>query len=203
MGLEARCACHWRDGAGDVHALLETNELILRGGFRRRFPLPGLADVQVDGELLRFTGAGEDVALVLGAERARRWAKKITTPPPSLAEKLGIGPSSRALVIGQADSPALKEALAGGTAASSAEARLTLAVVPDEAALENALRVHETLPSGTPIWVVHGKGPRAPFGEGPVRKLMREAGYRNTKVSAVSDDLSATRYSARAVTPAR
>ena len=57
------------------------------------------------------------------------------------------------------------------------------------------LRIHATLPRGTPIWIVHGKGPRAPFGEGPVRRLMREAGYRDTKVSAVSDDLSATRYS--------
>ncbi|HXQ11444.1 MAG TPA: hypothetical protein VN805_10665 [Caulobacteraceae bacterium] len=195
MGVEARCICRWQEGAGEVKALLETHELILRGGLKRRFPFAAMAGVRVEGEDLRFTSAGDDVALALGADRAGRWAKKIVTPPPSLAEKLGIGPSSKALVIGQADSDALQRAVAAGTAASSDEARLSLAVVADAVALEQALRVHETLPRGTPIWIVHGKGPRAPFGEGPVRNFMRNAGYRDTKVSAVSDDLSATRYS--------
>jgi hypothetical protein len=195
MGLEARCLCRWQGGAGEVKALLETHELILRGDFKRRYALVAMADVSVVGEDLRFTSGGEGVALALGAARAGRWAKKIGEPPPSLAKKLGVGPSSRALVIGQVSSAALQEALAGGTAASTDEARLSLAVVADAAALECALRAHATMPRGIPIWIVHGKGPRAPFGEGPVRRLMREAGYRDTKVSAVSDDLSATRYS--------
>jgi hypothetical protein len=138
MGLEAKCAGRWRDGAGEVKALLETHELILRGDLKRRFPLATLADVRVEGEDLRFTGGGEDIALAIGAARAGRWAKKITTPPPSLASKLGIGPSSKALVIGQPNAPALQEALAGATAASGDEARLTLAVVGDAVALESA-----------------------------------------------------------------
>jgi len=45
--------------------------------------------------------------------------------------------------------------------------------------------------------VVHGKGARSAFGETAVRRIMREAGYKDTKVSAVSDTLSATRYSRR------
>jgi hypothetical protein len=72
-----------------------------------------------------------------------------------------------------------------------------VAVVADAAALEHALRLHEALPSGAPIWVIHGKGSRSPFGEAAVRRIMREAGYLDTKVSAVSDTRSATRYSRR------
>jgi hypothetical protein len=63
--------------------------------------------------------------------------------------------------------------------------------------LTHALHLHQSLPPGTPIWIVHGKGPNVLFGEGPVRKLMRDAGYKDNKVSGVSDTLTATRYTRR------
>lgn len=71
---------------------------------------------------------------------------------------------------------------------------MSLAVVRNERALKRALGLHESLAVGTPIWIVYEKGPKAAFGEGPVRRLMRGAGYRDNKVCAVSDTLSGTRY---------
>jgi hypothetical protein len=197
MGLEARCPCRWTAGSGDVRALLEARELILRGDLRRTIPVAAITQVRVEGEDLRFRVGDEEVALGLGAARAGRWAKKLVAPPRTLAQKLGVGPSAKALVIGAAEDPALREALAGCVAARGEEAKLSVAVVADAAALEHALRLHETLPSGAPIWVVHGKGSGSPFAEAAVRRIMREAGYRDTKVSAVSDTFSATRYSCR------
>jgi hypothetical protein len=197
MGLEAKCDCSWRGGSGEVRALLEARELILRGHLKRTFLIAEMREVRVEGECLQFRLADDVIALNLGADRAGRWANKIATPPPSLAQKLGVGTSSKILVIGAMEDAALREALEGGLAASGEEARLSLAVVGDEATLEHALRVHETLPLATPIWIVYGKGPRAAFGEGPVRKLMRDAGYKDSKVSAVSDNLSAMRYARR------
>ena len=194
MGLEAQCRCRWGGGSGKVQVLLETHELIIRGELRRRFPIVELSEVRAEGHELCFKSAGDEFALDLGADRAGRWLKKIATPAPSLAKKLGVASSSKVLVIGPLEDAALREALAGGMAAGDEEARLSLAVVSDEKALQHALHVHEVLPRGTPIWMVHGKGPRASFGEGPVRKLMRDAGYKDNKVSAVSDSLSATRY---------
>jgi hypothetical protein len=156
-----------------------------------------MQDVRVQGDDLCFRIADDSLSLQLGADRAERWAMKIAAPPPSLARKLGVGPTSKALVIGEVEDAALAEALADSRAAGQEDARLSLAVVTDETTLERALRIHETLPHGTPIWIVHGKGPRAIFGEVAVRRFMREAGYRDNKVSGVSDALSATRYGRR------
>jgi hypothetical protein len=191
MGLEAQCACRWSGGTGMVKALLETEELILRGDVKRTIPLPAIADVAVEGDELRFRAAGEELALTLGAKPAQRWATKLTTPPPTLARKLGIGPEARARVIGPVDDPVLREALRDAEAVDADDAALGIAVVADEAALRHALDVHG---AKGPLWLVYAKGPRAGFGEGAVRSLMRTAGYIDTKVAAVSDTLSAMRY---------
>jgi hypothetical protein len=71
---------------------------------------------------------------------------------------------------------------------------LSLAIVHDAQALEKALGRHESFAVGTPIWIVYEKGPKAAFGEGAVRSFMRGAGYRDNKVAAVSDRLTAMRY---------
>jgi hypothetical protein len=194
MGLEAKCRGRWRGGSGEIKALLETHELIIRGALKGRFAIADLREVRVEGRDLCFTIAGQEIALALGADVATRWAKKIATPPPSLAKKLGVGPLSKILVIGSLNEPALREALDGNTATRVAEAQLSLAVVKDETMLDDALRAHQSLPSDRPIWIVYQKGPRAVFGEGAVRQRMRHAGYMDNKVSAVSDGLSAMRY---------
>ena len=197
MGLEARCTCRLNEGSGEVRALLETRELILRGELKRKFPLASITQVRVDGDDLRFRVEKEKVALELGATVAERWAKKLAAPPRTLAQKLGIAPSSKALVIGAVKDAALRDAVAGSEAAGPDEAKLSLAVVADAAALDHALEFHETLPTGAPIWIIYAKGPRAAFGEAAVRAIMRAAGYIDSKVSAVSDALSATRYGRR------
>jgi hypothetical protein len=197
MGLEARCPCRWNDGSGEVRALLEARELIVRGDLKRTIPIAAITLVRVKGGELCLRVGTEEVVLGLGAARAERWAKKLAALPRTLAQKLGVGPSSKALVIGTAEDPALREALADGEASRAEDAHLSVAVISNTATLQHALQVHATLPRGAPIWVVHGKGALAAFGEAPVRRIMRAAGYKDTKVSAVSDTLSATRYSRR------
>src|ERR1700677_3131664 len=194
MGLEAKCRCRWNGASGEVKAILEAHELILRGQVKRRFPLADLSDLRTIGDELHFKNSAGEFALELGADRARRWAAKIATPPFSLAKKLGVAPTSKVMLIGPIHDIALQEALKDGIAARKEEAGLSLAVVHDGPTLIHAPRVHESLAGGTAIWIVHGKGRQASFGEGPVRSFMRGAGYRDNKVSAVSDPLSATRY---------
>jgi hypothetical protein len=194
MGLEAKCSCRCNGSSGEVKALLETRELILRGEVRRSFRIAEVTGVRVENDNLCFRALDDEIALRLGRDVAQRWAKKMTTPPPSLAQKLGVGPSTKVLVIGSVEDPALIAALADSTADRAKEARLSLAVVDSETILKRALRIHETLPLKTPIWIIHGKGPNAAFGQDSVRRLMREAGYKDSKISGVSDNLSATRY---------
>lgn len=197
MGREALCRCRWPGGEAPVKALLEGRELILRGGLRRSFALIDMTDVRPEGGSLCFSAGDEAFALELGEPMSRSWAIKILTPPPSLAKKLGVGSVCKARVIGSLDDPTLQVALAGSLAGEDDTAGLSLAVVASQVELDRALGVHAATLTGKPIWIVHGKGPHAAFGEGAVRRQMRAAGYMDTKVSAVSDTLSATRYSRR------
>lgn len=197
MGLEASCACRWPGGAGEVKALLESRELILRGALRRRLAVPALTAIRVEGESLCFETGGETIALDLGAGRAALWQRKLTTPPPSLAAKLGIGPEAKALVIGAVPDEALTAALDGAVAEDPMSARSSLAVVTSEAELSAALETHAAVPAGAPIWIVYGKGRQAVLGEAAVRSYMRTHGYIDSKVSAVSETLSATRFARR------
>lgn len=192
MGLEAICACTVDGETAEAKALLESRELIVRAPFKRSFAIGAMTDVRAEGDELSFIADGSRVALILGAA-APRWAKKILTPAPSLASKLGIGHASPALVIGPVSDEALAEAL-DGHSAPAARAKLSVAIVSSADDLDAALTQHAALPRGSFIWVIHGKGAKAAYGDNAVRSHMRALGYRDSKSSAVSDALSATRY---------
>jgi hypothetical protein len=51
------------------------------------------------------------------------------------------------------------------------------------------------LPGGSQIWIIHGKGRETAFGEARVRQGMRSGGFVDSKVAAVSQGLTANRYS--------
>jgi hypothetical protein len=197
MGLEAVCTCRIDNEAAEAKALLEARELILRAPFKRTIAIAAMENVRVeDGDLL-FSAGGARIAIGLGAATAAKWAKKIATPAPSLAAKLGIGHASPALVIGPVEDSALVEALDQHVATGPADAKLSLAIVDSAAALDAALAVHAALPAGSPIWLVYAKGAKAAFGDGAVRAHMRAIGFIDSKSSAVSETLSATRYARR------
>ncbi len=198
MGRKVRCLCRWGSGEGEVKALLESQELILRGDLKRRIPVPDLAHVRVENDGLCLDFGSERIFLALGVEEATRWAKNIATPPPTLREKMGVGPTAKAFVIGRVAAPSLEDALQGAIAMAPAEAKLSVAVVADEPELMEAIWAHSQLPKGSPIWIVHGKGRAAVFGESAVRAGMRAGGFVDTKVAAVSAELTATRFSRRA-----
>ena len=193
MGLEAICTCRIDDTVADAKALLESRELILRTPFKRTFVIAALTNIGIEGDELRFSAQGSDVALRLGAATAAKWAKKMLTPAPSLASKLGLGHTSMAYVIGEVSDAALAEALDGHVAPAKA-AKLSVAIVGSADEMDAALALHAALPKDSHIWVIHGKGPKSAFGDSAVRSHLRALGYRDSKSSAVSDALSATRY---------
>lgn len=193
MGREATCRVQVGHDSAEVKALLESQELVLRGALRRRWPLAALHGLQLAGDALAFQADGEAVQLHLGAAEAARWKLKITTPPPGLADKLGVGPAAPVWVQGPVDDPALADALAGATTTDAAAARQMLAVVHDRDALGTALVTHAGLPCPA-LWLVHPKGRGAPLGDTAIRAVMRGAGYTDNKSAAVSDRLTATRW---------
>lgn len=193
MGRETTAYAEVGSEAGEVRALLESTELILRGEIRRRFAKSAMEEVLVEGDLLRFLVVGEPVALHLGAKVAQSWATAIAKPPPSLRAKLGLGEDTRALVLGEIADEALAEATRGLLVTDGAVAQMMIAIIdcPDD--LAEAQRLHAGFPM-LPLWTIYPKGRGVAFGDTAIRTALREAGFRDTKSCAVSDILTATRY---------
>lgn len=187
MGRESTCPARVGDAAGDVTALLESTEIILRGAIKRRWPLAQLQGVAVRGQTLAFSVGAEAVTLALGEAEARKWADKLSRPPPTLAAKLGVSAQKPAWVLGQVADAALAEALAGATTPDLTQATQCVAVIDREADLAALL---ERLPA-MPVWAVYPKG--GGF-DAVVRNALRGAGFADNKTSAVSERYTATRY---------
>lgn len=198
MGREADCKCVWKESTAEVRALLETDELILRGGMRRRLPFAEMQGIHADGGNLHFVFQGEPVSLQLGDAVATKWAKTLASPPPDLAKKLGIKPASKVHVIGVVDDKALSEALAQGVSTSGNVSDLIIARVETSSELSAALKkAAMELKRGVPIWIVYRKGKGQALGEAVVRATGLAAGLVDTKVASVSPALTALRFNKR------
>jgi hypothetical protein len=196
MGREALCVCHVGTETASVKAVLESSALILRGTIKRSYALANLRDIRVAGGQLHFTAGAEAVALELGEAESRRWALKVSTPPPTLASKLGVGPEALAMVTGRLDDAALVAALQGAQARRAADATVLVAVVHSQADLAAAIATHGKMACRA-VWIVHPKGRGADPSDTVVRQTLRAHGYMDNKTTAVSDTLTATRYARR------
>jgi hypothetical protein len=199
MGREATVQCQWAEESGLCKVLLESHELIVRGGLRRRVPISSLKDVTVEDERLRFHVGDESVSFSLGSELAQRWAKAIATPPPSVAMKLGISRASRLLLLGEIEGDELRNAIAEAGAVDGKNADLIVAAVKARHDLELVLRqLCDRLPKRQselpPLWIVYPKGSVNNFGESSVRQILRLRGFMDTKVASVSPELTALRF---------
>ena len=195
MGRESECECECNGARGKVKALLEPPELILRGEIRRRLPFSELKEVRADGEKLRLVCGPDRYALAVGRATAEKWVKALTTPPPSLAKKLGITTETVVRMIGSVDDAALRLALGSAKAISDTDAAVILARVNSPSELAAALRTSaKQLSAGIPIWFIYPKGPGRPLSENDVRSTALATGIVDTKVCAVSPVLTALRF---------
>ena len=195
MGREAICDCTFAGTTTKVKALLESEELIIRGDIHMRAPLHALHHVRVESESLCFNLDVGPIRLDLGAAVAKSWAKKIKSLPPSLADKLGItGKTVR--TIGPITDRALDSALTSAARVSTRNPDLILSYVDTPESLAATLREARTqLARSVPIWLVYRKGPGHPLNESAIRTTLRANGLMDTKVASVSAELTALRFS--------
>ncbi len=194
MGREATCDCTFNGTTAKVKALLETHELILRGDIRMTAPLHSLTKVRVESDNLCFNLDKRPMQLHLGAKAAESWAKKIKTPPPSLADKLGItGKVVR--TIGPVSDRALFSALSSAAQVRAEDPDLIISIVETPESLATTLRnAQKQLARSIPIWLVYRKGPGHPINESHIRSTLRALDYMDTKVASVSPELTALRF---------
>jgi hypothetical protein len=194
MGREATCHCKWGSEEADCKVLLETGELILRLGMRRRVPWAEMSAVSTRGSKLQFKVGPDLVELNLGPEVAQRWAKVISSPLPTLAHKLGISSTTKLSVIGKVKSEELKAAIAEGSPCKEKDADLTLICVNSQLELDRCL-VGKTY--SKPLWIIYPKGSTSAVKESALRTLLRSQGFIDTKVASVSANLTALRFVSR------
>jgi hypothetical protein len=195
MGREAEGAIRYLGAEGAGRILIESREVILRGEVRARVPREAITVVRVEGDDLVLETARGTVVATVGAGLAEGLARVLLKPVPSLAEKLGLGGKAKAGCLWPVTDAGLLTALAGRVV-PVAEAALLVAEVLDEAALA---RLVSALPglAGRHLWVVNAKGPRPALPEARIRAALRGAGWIDSKTTAVSDRVSATRYGLR------
>lgn len=195
MGYEAQALCELGMKRENVKALLESHELLLRGAIKRRFAITTMVNPRVRDGVLTFEAAdGATVSLHLGSDVSQLWLRKIQTPPPSLADKLGIGPDQPAAVFGTVPDEALSQALSSGTETRNLQtATVLIAVVKTPADLVAAVQMHADMPCRG-LWIIHQKGPKAALPDAQIRTTLRDLGYKDHKVATVSAHWTATRY---------
>jgi hypothetical protein len=193
MGRETTALVSWQGQSGESKVLLESTELILRGGVNAKFPRGAIAAASAGSSGLTLTINGAPLHAEMSEIEAARWVKAIATPPPSLATKLGVKPGLRVYVLGQADDPTLTEALRGAIAPAPGQAGVLLTVIEDGIGLNQALELAQAHPT-LPLWCVFPKGKSANPDDTAIRTAFRAAGWIDNKTSAVSERLTATRY---------
>jgi hypothetical protein len=195
MGREANCTCKWGAITAEVKALLESGEIIVRGGIRKRVAFTELKEVTAKDGSLCFRVGQDRVQLLLGPGTAEKWAAAITTPPPTLAKKLGISRETVVRAIGEINDDRLESAIAEAARGSAKDVDLIVAYVDTPESLAAALReARLQLLQGVPIWIVYAKGAGHPIGESVIRSTMRGMGMMDTKVASVSALLTALRF---------
>jgi hypothetical protein len=196
MGRDTETIAHWYGQTAEVRALLESTEIILRGGIRDRVGRAEVTSMSIDQGWLQLKTERGLLVLELGEVEAARWLKALQKPQPTLAEKLGVSPACLAFVLGAVEDAELEAALRSVVTADLAQAGVLVAVLASAADLVAAFALAASAPE-LGVWCVYPKGHRAAVTDAAVRAFFRDRAYVDNKACAVSEVLTATRYGRR------
>ncbi len=175
-------------------ALLETDEVVVRGGKKRlALPIAGLS-ARVDGEQLLLENGRVRVTLQLGAKEAAKWAASIANPKGRL-EKLGVV-GGDVVLLGAFEAAFSAELVAAGATVRtrmSKGAKVVFLAVQDRTALPRLRAVVPVFARDGVIWTVRPKGSEA-VTEADCRAAAREAGLVDVKVVRFSSTHTAEKF---------
>ena len=188
MGSEAVCRVRFKGEASEGKALLETAELIFRGGFRLKIPFNQVESLEASEAELRVGYDGSVAVFELG-RNAEKWAEKIRNPR-GLLDKLGVKPGMTVAVLGVEDEAFVAQ-LRGRVDQPSRELVSGADLVFYEADrvddLVRLLDLRRAIKPGGGVWVVSPKGKGALLRDVEVMAAAREAGLVDNKVVSFSD----------------
>ncbi len=182
MGNEATCRVEIGAEAAEAKALLETEELMVRGGLRAKIAFRAAKDVVAEDGVLRLRWNDRDVRIHIGRDAAK-WAEKIRNPK-SVLDKLGVKAGQKVSVIGEVDGAFIEQLEARGVEVSRKPGRgrdliFFAAARREDLSRLDALR-RALQPAGA-IWVLRPKGNSA-ISESDVMAEGKAAGLVDVKV---------------------
>ena len=195
MGRELVCTIRTGGKTTSAKALLETNEIIVRGELRLKIALASLKSVSArDGELhLKWTQGSAVFEL---GEHAEMWAYKILHPK-STAEKLGIRPGLIISAIALSDDKFVADLRTVAKKFSDSnplkDSDLIFVGAEKVAALARIAKLAESLASAGALWIVYPKG-RQEIKEQHVLDAGRQAGLLDVKVVSFSATHTALKF---------
>jgi hypothetical protein len=189
MGQEATVRVRYGDQASEGKALLETNEIIFRGGdFRLKIPLASITDLVEDGDDLRVEFPDGTAHFELGAKAAAKWAGLIRNPK-GLLDKLGVKDGASTTVLGVIDPSFLTQLSSKAAAVADSLTPGNDFVFYEADEVDDLVRLEELkqgIKANGAIWVVSPKGKAARIRDVDVMAAAREAGLVDTKVVSFS-----------------
>jgi hypothetical protein len=188
VGSEAICRVSFKGETSEGKALLETAELIFRGGFRLKIPFNQIASLDASEAKLRVGYDGGVAVFELG-RNAEKWAEKIRNPR-GLLDKLGVKPGMTVAVVGVDDDGFMAQ-LRGLVDEPRREPVPGADLIFYEADrvddLVRLLDLRRAIKPAGGIWVVSPKGKGAVLKDVDVMAAAREAGLVDNKVVSFSD----------------
>jgi hypothetical protein len=196
MGQEATCKLRLGKKFSEGKALLESEELIFRGGeLRLKIPFREITSLEAKAGWLRVTFPEGVVIFELGAQAAK-WAEKIKNPK-SLVDKLGVKAGFRVAILGVKDAgfrrdleTRTRDIVEGKTARDS---DLVFFGAERAEELKELRRLQKALKPNGAIWVVYPKG-QTQITENDVLAEGKQAGLVDVKVARFSPTHTALKF---------
>jgi hypothetical protein len=194
VGNESHCKAVIDGERVEVHALLETSEVILRGDRRLVIPFREIRHIADRGGVLELRTGDHEVSLTLGRDAAK-WAEKIRNPK-SVIDKLGVRSGQRISAIGPFD-PDFVSRLEGAGADVSRRLRkkseVIFAAIDSRDGLGQFGKLRDALEPNGSIWIVRPKGVPE-IREQEVMAAGKAAGLVDVKVVRFSDTHTAEKF---------
>jgi hypothetical protein len=187
--MEREAECTFRRDRNDpmVKAILESGELILRGGIRRNIPIGSMHDLHVKGGDLCFTVGDESFFLALGSAEAAHWAEIIAATRAAFAKRFDTPSQPSVRMLDPANEDAIRAVLEDAAQVSATEGDLIMVRVETPDALITTLEhAVKGLAKGKPIWFIYCVGSGHSLRRSSVDGPVRTSGRTNTKVTAIS-----------------
>ncbi|MBV8516708.1 MAG: hypothetical protein JO197_04820 [Acidobacteria bacterium] len=194
MGNEVLCRVEVDDTFADAKALLETDELIFRGGLKLRVPFREMQNVSARDGVLQLQWHARSIRVHAGAE-AEKWAEKIRNPK-SVADKLGIKRGQLISISGTLDAAFLDDLRARGADVSSrirANSDVIFVAANTRKDLGKLAKLRPSLAPAGALWVIRPKGIDA-ITESDVMAAGQAVGLVDVKVVRFSDTLTAEKF---------